>query len=437
MRDRLIKGGIWAVLSRVAAIGLSLVFNVLLARMLSPSEMGAYFLALSLIGIFSVLGLMGLPQVVVRLVAESMAVGMAGRAKQAIQRALLLSLAGGAVIALLFYLGVGDLLALYVLHSNGLHLIIGLIAISILVNSVQGVVGEVYRGFHDIRGASLVGSVLPQITLVGLLALLWSHQGHATLQLVFGITLISSVLTLILSGAFLRKKVSDLQGSGTTGYGELLTIAWPLCIIQVAVFIATQADLWIVGVFLIEKDVAIYGSVQKMLMLMTMTHSLVVAVAQSSVAELYAKGEKQKLERMIQGMAFAACVPSGLLLLGFVFFGGDILGLVFGEFYRAGSLPLLVLGIGQFISMLLGPAGMVLTMTGHQKSLMTVVMVTSLTTILMAVMLAKPFGVTGVATAWGIGAVMYGFGTWLLAYKKLGIKSNAKFIPEMQLWRGR
>lgn len=437
MRERLIKGGIWAVLSRVVAIGLGLIFNVLLARMLSPSEMGTFFLALSLTGIFSVFGAMGLPQVVVRLVAESISVGLTGRAKQSIQRATLLALAGGVVIALSFYLGVGDLLASQVLHSNGLHLIIGLIALSIVVNSVQGVVGETYRGFHDIRAASIIASVLPQAIVVVFLALLWSNGVHANLQLIFGMTLASSVVTLFAAGAFLRKRVSDLRGTGTAAYGELVSIGWPLCLSQVAIFSANQADLWIVGAFLSEQDVAIYGSVQKLLILMTMTHSLVAAVAQSSVAELYARGEKQKLERMIQGMAFVACVPSGLLLLAFAFFGADILRLVFGEFYHIGSVPLLILGAGHFFGMLLGPAGMVLTMAGQQKQAMLIIMVTSLVTIVMAVMFTRPFGVTGVAVAWSIGAAMYGLGTWMSAYRTLGVKTHVRYLPDMLAWRRR
>jgi O-antigen/teichoic acid export membrane protein len=437
MRKRLLQGGAWAVLSRIVAIGLGLSLNALLARMLSPDEMGAYFLAISAIAISVVIGQMGLPQVVVRLAAESMSIGMPGRAKQAIQRSLLFVMVSGAGVALLFYLWIGDLLALNVFHSNGVRSIVSLISLSILIVSLQGVVTETYRGFHDIRAASLIGSVLTPAISVALLTLLWVNRDHASLQQIFVLTVASSVVALAVSGTFLRRKLINLHGSGSVAYKELVSIGWPLCVIQIAIFVATQADLWIVGAFLSERDAAIYGSVQKLLMLMTMTHSLVVAVAQSSVAELYAKGEQQKLERMIQGMAFVACVPSSLLLLVFVFFGGDILSLIFGEFYRAGSLPLLILGAGHFVGMLLGPAGMVLMMTGQQKQSMMIVVATSLATVVMAAMFARPFGVAGVAVAWGIGAIIYGLGTWWLAYRMLGVKTHAKYLPELWVWKGR
>lgn len=437
MRSRLLRGTFWAILSRIGGIGFGLAFNVLLARMLTPEEMGAYFLAMSVIALAAGFGQMGLSQVVVRLVAESMSVGMLGRARQAVQRAMSLSLVGGIVVALLFYLAAGDFIALHVLHSEGVHSVIGLISLSIVIVSLQGVVTETYRGFHDIRAASLLGSVLIPAVSVGLLALLWVNQEHVNLHQVFVLTVAGLIVALIVPAVLLRDRIVNLQGAGRVTYQELISIGWPLCLIQMAVFVATQADLWIVGAFFSERDAAIYGSVQKLLMFMTMTHSLVVAVAQSTVAELFAKGETQKLERMIQGLAFVACVPSGLLLLAFVFFGGDMLALVFGEFYRGGSILLLFIGAGHFICMLLGPAGMVLTMTGHQKQAMIIVMGTSLATIVMAVMFAKVFGIVGVAVAWGIGAVMYGFGTWLLAYRKLGVKTHVKWLPEFLAWRGK
>lgn len=437
MRSRLLRGAFWAILSRIGGIGFGLAFNVLLARMLTPEEMGAYFLAISVIALAASFGQLGLSQVVVRLVAESMSAGMLGRARQTVQRAISLSLIGGVIVALLFYFVAGEFIALHVLHSKGVYSVIGLIALTVVIVSMQGVVTETYRGFHDIRAASLVGSVLIPAVSVGLLALLWVNQEHVNLHQVFVLTVAGSIVALIVSGAFLRERITNLKGAGGVSYQELASIGWPLCLIQIVIFVATQADLWIVGAFLSEKDAAIYGSVQKLLMFMTMTHSLVVAVAQSSVAELYAKGEKKKMERMIQGLALVACVPSGLLLLAFVFFGGDILALVFGEFYRGGSVLLLFLGTGHFICMLLGPAGMLLTMTGQQNQTMIIVMVTSLATIVMAVIFAKVFGVVGVAVAWGIGAIMYGFGTWLLAYRKLGVKTHVKWLPEFLAWRGK
>jgi O-antigen/teichoic acid export membrane protein len=436
MRKRLLQGGLWAIISRVVGIGLSLVLNVLLARMLAPNEMGAYFLALSVMSLAISLGQMGLLQVVVRLVAEAMSIELFGRARQTVYRSILLSLIGGAGVALLFYSGLGNFIALHILHSTEIASVIGLLSLSIVVWGLLGVLAEANRGFHDIRGASLIGGLLHPILFVGILLFMWVELGHTSnLRHILIAYLISSVGALLIASVYLQNRLSKIgKAGGSAAYGELLSIGWPLCLIQLAMFASTQADLWIVGSFLTKEDVAIYGAMQKILLLMTMTHTLVVAVVQSTVAELYAKGEIQKLQRVVQGAAFWACVPAGLLLVVFVFFGRDILQIVFGQFYRQAYWPLLVLGAGQFASMLLGTAGMVLTMTGHQKPLMLVIITTSVITIVVAALCAKPFGVVGVAAAWGGGAVVYGVITWWLASKLIGVKTHAKFAPDFIHW---
>ena len=437
MRKRLLQGGVWAVVSRVVGIGLSLLLNMLLARMLAPNEMGAYFLALSVMSLAISLGQLGLLQVVVRLVAEAMSVELFSRARQTVYRSVFLSLLGGAVVALLFNLGLGDLIVVHVLHSPEMAAVIGLLSLSIVAWSLMGVIAEANRGFHDIRAASLIGGLLHPLLFTGILMFMWVELAHkASLRDILIAYLASSIVALIISATHLQNRLGRIGGTGgSVGYSELLSIGWPICLIQLAIFASTQADLWIVGSFLTKEDAAIYGAMQKMLMLMTMTHSLVVAVAQSTVAELYAKGEKQQLQRVIQGAAFWASVPAGILFLIFAFWGSEVMQIIFGEFYRQGYLPLLVIGAGHLLSMVLGPAGMVLTMTGHQRQLMLVILATSILTIVSAALFATPFGVVGVAAAWGGGAILYGVVTWWLARKLLGIRTHARFASEFVWWR--
>lgn len=433
MRDRLIKGSFWAVLSRVLAIGLGVVTNALLARMLSPAEMGAYFLAISIITAFSTLAQIGLPQVVVRLVAESISLNLLGRAKQVIEKSILLVCLSGAILALLFYFIIGNFLATYVLHSNNLQLIVGMVATSILVISLQGVVTEAFRGLHDLRTASLVSSVITSVIFVSSLVFLWINAKHLSLQQVFLLTLVSSVATLFISSTFLGTKFSDINERGITDYKDLIFIGWPLCIINLTIFIATQADLWIAGAFLYDKDVAIYGAVQRLLLLMTMTHTLVVSVAQSSVAELYIKAQKEKLQTLIQGFTFAACLPAAVILVTLLFFGADILEFIFSEYYRKGFNSLLVLALGQFVSMLLGPGDMVLMMTGFQKQLMLLIVLTSVIRVVLGIALTHNIGLLGLATAWAVGAIVQSLLVKSACFKLTGVKTNVDFVATVKL----
>jgi hypothetical protein len=79
----------------------------LLARMLSKQELGAYFLALSIVSLGAVVGSLGLPKTVVGLVAENMGVGRPERARRVIRTVLGLGVFGALGVSLAHLL-VGD-----------------------------------------------------------------------------------------------------------------------------------------------------------------------------------------------------------------------------------------------------------------------------------------------------------------------------------------
>ena len=79
-KERILSGGLWAFGGKAAMAPTGLASNVLLARLLSPQDLSAYFLAFSVVSFGAVLGSLGLGQTVVRLVAESLGRrGLAGR----------------------------------------------------------------------------------------------------------------------------------------------------------------------------------------------------------------------------------------------------------------------------------------------------------------------------------------------------------------------
>ena len=105
----------------IVAVFTALVTNALLARLLSPQDLGAYFLALSLASFGVALGSLGLGRGIVRFVAESIGLGQPARARQAIRVVYRIGLPGALVTGLL-YLFFGDIVAERVFHSPALCL---------------------------------------------------------------------------------------------------------------------------------------------------------------------------------------------------------------------------------------------------------------------------------------------------------------------------
>ena len=67
--ERLVSGASWAFLGRMLALPVGLLSTMLLARLLSPADLGAYFLAFSLANLLAILAQLGLGRPMVKLIA--------------------------------------------------------------------------------------------------------------------------------------------------------------------------------------------------------------------------------------------------------------------------------------------------------------------------------------------------------------------------------
>ena len=95
LRRRLRSGSAWAFGGRIGGAMFGIVTNALVMRMLpTDPERNAYVLALSIVSLGAVVGSLGLPKTVVRLIAENMGVGRPERTRRVIRTVLGLGVLG-------------------------------------------------------------------------------------------------------------------------------------------------------------------------------------------------------------------------------------------------------------------------------------------------------------------------------------------------------
>src|SRR5215213_945340 len=80
LKRRLLSGSIWAVAGRFGGAMVGILTASLLTFVISPKEVGAYNLVLTIVSFGALVGALGLPKTVVRLVAENVGLNRSGRA---------------------------------------------------------------------------------------------------------------------------------------------------------------------------------------------------------------------------------------------------------------------------------------------------------------------------------------------------------------------
>src|ERR671910_3309833 len=335
---------------------LGIVTNGLLARLLSPQEFGAYFLALSIVSLGAVVGSLGLPKTVVRLVAENMGLDRSGRTRRAIRTVLRLGVLGTLGISLAYLLA-GDLVGelFQPQYSSLLVGVTGLMAGWIAIAVVQEITAETFRGFHDIRLATVLGGlatggksggVIMRVLLLGIVALLWVRSAETSLATVLLVSIGAGSVSVVLSLWLLYGKVSSLGPSEgaqeePVSAKEVLEDAIPFLAIALTSFVLLSADIWILGALGSGTDVAVYGAASRLVTFVAMPLLIVNLVLPPIVAQMYAQGQRGRLERTLRTFSTLAGVPSLLVLILFMLLGGPILGLVYSELlFPPGSLAI-------------------------------------------------------------------------------------------------
>ncbi len=433
LRRRLLSGSTWALGGKVGGSAIGLFTNALLSRMLSPAEFGAYFLALSIISLGAVIGALGLSKSAIRFIAENMGLDRPGRARRAVYVVFGLGLLGSLGVGLAYWLVVGDLIGKYLFHSAVLVGITGLMAGWIAISVVQEVTAETFRGFHDIRAATLLGGlatggksggIAMRVLLLLCLIALWLKSGETDLRTVMLISLGAGSVSVILGVGLLRAKVASLgsrDSDAALSPGEVLRDAMPTLGISLTAFVLLSADLWILGALGSQQEVAVYGATSRLVALVAMPLLVTNLVLPPIVSELYAQGKTAKLERTLRTFSTLAGAPSLLVLIGFMLLGGPILGLVYTDYYRSGVAVLVLLSAAKLVAVWAGSCGAVLQFTGHQTSLLMINVLTSPLFIIGALVVARDYGPVGVASVAAATTVLQNVIMVLVARRKTGM----------------
>ena len=450
LRRRLLSGSTWALGGKIGAATIGIVTTGVLTRLLTKQEVAVYLLAFSIISLGAVIGSLGLPKTVLRFVAESITLGQPGRARRAIYTALGLGVLGSLCISLAYFFIVGDLVSRYLFHSSALVAVIGLTAGWMAISTMQEIMAETFRGFHDIRMATLFGGLatggksaglIMRVMLLVCLVLLLATVGHTDLRTVMLASVGAGAASSLLAALFLHNKISSLGTQGMENrisVGDELRDAFPILIISLTSFILlSAADLWILNYFGSKDEVAVYGVAARLVTFIAMPLLLTNLVLPPIIAEMYAQDRTAELEGTLRSFSTLSGVPSLLVLILFMLLGGPILGLVYGaKLFPPGSLAihqgaivLVLLSAGKLAAVWAGSCGAVLQFTGHQRSMLRVNLLTSPLFIIGALLVVRDYGPIGIASMTAAVTVLQNAALVLVAKRKTGMWTHVSLSP--------
>lgn len=399
----------------------TLVANGVLARLLSPAELGVYFLFITLVTSVVAAAGLGLPRAAVRLVARHLAVAHPGEAVGTLVSAVRSVAVAGVVAAVLTATWPGRWVVSAVWETPLLDGVLVIAAVMIAAEALRILLSESLRGLHDYRSVALTGEGARAAITALAIAALALVVGRTQLRTAVVLTMAVSVAVAAVAAALLLSRLKKLGPRRPVAVAPLLALSLPLMVHDVTNLLLNSGDVWVIGATRSPRDVAVYAAAVRVVLLVRVPMFLLSQALAPTISELHAVGDHRRLERMVRGAACLAAIPTLLLVPAGLLFGESVLRVVFGDFYAQGATVLVILSLGEAANGLTGPTAITLSMTGQQRALMGCSVVALVATLAGEILLVGPFGLPGVAAASAGGVALFHGMLMLVIRRRLGI----------------
>jgi len=428
IRKKILSGGTWASMGEFSRILLAFVISILLTRILTPQDLGYFFLVSSFVVLLTAVFSLGLPVTMVKKVSELMAQGKNMHVRKVIFVCAIVMLIM-AFLSYFFVVLIGEEVFVFFLKAKDMSPFMSQIGILVSLGLLIALVVEIFRGFHDIRSAVVFGGLLNSFLMLGVLIFLWKIIGAADLQDILYVSIGSLGLVMIIALICMYKKTRDLKKGDERFISircilfEIFSISWVMWLIGLLLFVLSNSSLWIISSYGSGEDVALYGIVMRLALFVSVFHGISIAVIKPIISELHIKKDTKKLEKVIRTVASFTFLVALLVTCVFILFSNEILSVLYGEKYAHASEVLVVLSCTNLFSMIVGPVGIVQMMTGLQKYFLTISAVTGVSGVVFSIIIMPEYGILGVAYVWFLVAVLHGLLNVLVIRLKLGIRT--------------
>lgn len=438
---QLLNGTAWSGIGRIVSAGTNFAANIILANSLSPHEYGLYFIANVTIIIISGVGTMGMDQVVIRLIASY---DFSGPIQKHIYRRCLAMVAFAIIPVSIIFLFLSPYLFSDLLHANGLISLGLILAIWLMVATMQRQLAETFRGFGDIRSATLFGGVrncgiiysaslcLTFVMLVHLKVMSLRSSVIASAGVSLFVVIIAGIWLLLHERKFLNtNKEACTTSQPVLDYRLLIREGWPLWMAMLIMVLGNMGAPWIASIVDVPGKVALYGIAQRFMVLLVAPLTIVNAVMPPIFARLFAQRKFSYLESVVRSVSGMLILPTGLLFLIMFFFGRDILVILFGEYYRSSYPILIILCAAQVINIATGSWQLLLPMAGKRHNSLHTSLIAAFSQLGLAFLLGSNYGIVGVAAGYALGVLITNIIGVLITYRSCDILTIANMSPRM------
>ncbi len=410
------------VIARVAGMTASFLFVLLLARALSPADVGAVMTLISSAFLASLFVTLNIESGSIRFIVEAQQQGREIVARGFLSFGRILIVASSIVVATIFVAAS----SLWSGESASADLVLVLaVAASIPFIGWLRFTGSIATAVAaPLHGSAPRTFVQPVVLLAVFSTVLLFYAGAtpATAGLCF---LIACMTATMIQFAMLRAKIG-FGNHPSRDFSQWRN--WVANGVYLSPLILLQENLQYAAVFaaslgLSAEDVAVYAVAIRFIAIARFGVLAVNVAVSAKVARAFAAGDTLRRDNALREAALLRFFPTLAATILIVSFAGPVLS-VFGESYVRGASALAWFTLMPLSAALFGPNQMLLNIAGHRRSASAVSLAALAALIAATALSGRAFGIEGAAAATAITYALWEFALFLIVKSKLGTDAS-------------
>lgn len=413
---------------RFAAIGLTFLQTLVMTRLIGRETFGSLSFALSVSALAVLVLSIGLDQLMMRDVARSGLEGFARSGRWLALRRLI----GRWQVPLVLGLAVGcGTLFLGSGLGGGYGLALAGVALALPLVLGRKYVESVALG-AKLVGRSILGSQIayPVLMILGTLAI-WG-LGVVDLRnvmLVYGLAIGSSlVVSILLIWPVLQRLARQTPRDGSSegeipGAAELLRSGWHFSLISLGFVLGQHMDVLLTGVFAGPDQVALVRVASRVAEMAGLVRAIATLQYKPAVAFAAGQGDSDKLRHLARLLVIIFAGSGFVVALGLLIFAPAAMA-VFGEAFGVGAPVLRIYLIGVACTLFAGAGDLLLSMSGHERVVSRLLMVSVVIQIALDLLLIPRFGALGCAVANAVALSVFALSVAVACVRLLGVNPS-------------
>ncbi|WP_414932435.1 flippase [Vibrio europaeus] len=428
--NQLLKKFISAAGLQVLCKGLSVVSGIVLARYLGPEQYGLYTFVLSIISVAMMLVVAGLPQLLIREVAnaelESNWGVLNGLFRWSTNSVLVLSVFIMLTMLGLLWSGAFD---------PDVELVLWTALVLIPIKSLSSKQGAIINGLR-----SPILAIIPESVVMPVVALCF-YLGFILLDINFTAMLmietqiVTAIVTFLCGVIFLRRvRPKELTQNRSVYHVKKWYVALlPFTVISLLGTMNVEISSVLLGIFGESEAVGYFKVALQGVMLVTLGLTAIDTITGPNIARLYKSGDLHSTQILLSKSVRLTCLVSIPIVIFLFFFGELVVTLLFGKEYVRSATILNILCIGQIVNALMGSSALVLNMTGNENKSLKALFYTFLINAIGLAVLVPNYGDVGAAASVSLSVIFWNLFMAKEVHKSTGLKTWFRFGNQLTL----